>query len=70
MENSERDGNTRPPDLPLVRCMCTLGYIGAHKRSTPSVILKQVFVCQLPPGGSLVLPSPVGEGGFCVAKAG
>ena len=22
MENSERDGNTRPPDLPLEKCVC------------------------------------------------
>ena len=24
MENSERDGNTRPPDLPLEKCVCRL----------------------------------------------
>ena len=25
MENSERDGNTRPPDLPLEKSVCRLG---------------------------------------------
>ena len=25
LENSERDGNTRPPDLPLVKSVCRLG---------------------------------------------
>ena len=25
MENSERDGNTRPPDLPLEKCVCRSG---------------------------------------------
>ena len=25
MENSERDGNTRPPDLPLEKFVCRLG---------------------------------------------
>ena len=25
MENSERDGNTRPPDLPLVKSVCRSG---------------------------------------------
>ena len=25
MENSERDGNTRPPDLPLKKSVCRLG---------------------------------------------
>ena len=25
LENSERDGNTRPPDLPLEKPVCTLG---------------------------------------------
>ena len=26
-ENSSRDGNTRPPDLPLVKCVCRSGII-------------------------------------------
>ena len=25
LENSERDGNTRPPDLPLEKCVCRSG---------------------------------------------
>ena len=25
LENSERDGNTRPPDLPLEKCVCSSG---------------------------------------------
>ena len=25
MENSERDGNTSPPDLPLEKCVCRSG---------------------------------------------
>ena len=25
MDNSGRDGNTRPPDLPLEKCVCRLG---------------------------------------------
>ena len=25
LENSERDGNTRPPDLPLEKSVCSLG---------------------------------------------
>ena len=25
LENSERDGNTRPPDLPLAKSVCRLG---------------------------------------------
>ena len=25
VENSERDGNTRPPDLPLEKCVCRSG---------------------------------------------
>ena len=25
LENSERDGDTRPPDLPLEKCVCTSG---------------------------------------------
>ena len=25
LENSERDGNTRPPDLPLEKCVCKSG---------------------------------------------
>ena len=25
VENSERDGNTRPPDLPLETCVCSSG---------------------------------------------
>ena len=27
LENSSRDGNTRPPDLPLVKCVCRSGII-------------------------------------------
>ena len=30
MENSERDGNTRPPDLPLEKSVCRSGNINGH----------------------------------------
>ena len=33
MENTERDGNTRPPDLPLEKPICSSGSITINKAS-------------------------------------
>ena len=43
MENSERDGNTKPPDLPLEKPVCRSGSNTMNKASRDDVIPAKLF---------------------------
>ena len=43
MENSERDGNTRPPNLPLEKSVCRSGSITMNKASGGDGIPVELF---------------------------
>ena len=51
MENSERDGNTRPPDLPLEKPICRSGsnhrLVQNRKRSTSRLYIVTLLLCRV-----------------------